>query len=85
MSNNLGVDHTANTATLVDFNSQYAVNAANTVALMFHRDAITTAKLMDVSSRIDYDPRRLGNLMVSKMDVGHKVTRPEGVIELKKS
>ena len=37
--------------------------------------------MMDLASRIDYDPRRLGWLTVAKYAVGHGVLRPEAAIQ----
>lgn len=83
-SNNLSLDHTAATATFPDYSNKYAVDASNTVALLFTPEAISTVKLMDLTSEMEYDIRRQGTLMLSKMAVGHGVTRPEGLYEIKK-
>lgn len=47
-----------------------------------HKSAVGTVKLMDLSTRMDYDPRRLGHQIVSKFAVGHGVLRPEAAVEL---
>lgn len=84
-SNNLAVDHTAATATYPDYSSKYTVNASDTAAMLFHGDALGTVKLLDLASEMDYDIRRQGTLMVSKMAVGHGVLRPEGLYEIRKA
>lgn len=81
-SNNLAVDHTASTS-YPDFNSKYAVNAADTSALIIQRQALGTVQLMDLATEMEYDIRRQGTLAVSKMAVGHGVLRPECLIELR--
>jgi len=62
--------------------NKYGVDATTTVALCMHKSALGTVKLMDVSSESEYDIRRQGTLMVSKMAVGHGVLRPEALVEL---
>jgi hypothetical protein len=80
-SPNLGVNHLAagNVADYPDFNSKYMANTSATSALIFQRGALGTVKLMDLASESEYDIRRQGTLMVSKMAVGHGVIRPEGI------
>lgn len=51
--------------------------------LIMHKSAVGVLKLMNLSTRMDYDPRRLGHQIVSKMAVGHGVLRPEAAIELR--
>ena len=82
-SNNLAVDHTAATATYPDYSSKYAVDASTTVGLFMHPAAMGTVKLLDLSSEMEYDIRRQGTLMVSKMAVGHGILRPECLYEIK--
>jgi hypothetical protein len=81
-TNNLAVDHTASTV-YPDYSAKYAVDASNTKALIMHPQALGTVKLLDLASEMEYDIRRQGTLMVSKMAVGHGVLRPECLIELK--
>lgn len=83
ISNNLALDHTAAVAKFPDYNNKYAVDASKTLVQMFTPDAISSVKLMDMTSEMEYDIRRQGTLMVSKMAVGHGVTRPEGLYEIK--
>jgi len=82
-SNNLAVDHTAATGTYPDYSSKYTVNASDTVGLFMHPQAMGTVKLLDLSSEMEYDMRRQGTLMVSKMAVGHGVLRPECLYEIR--
>ena len=80
-SPNMGVNHlaAANVADYPDFNSKYMANTSAVSALIFQRGALGTVKLMDLASESEYDIRRQGTLMVSKMAVGHGVIRPEGI------
>lgn len=82
-SNNLCVDHTAATATYPDYGSKYTVNASDTTALLFHPSALGTVELLGMASEMEYDLRRQGTLMISKIAVGHGVLRPEGLYELR--
>ena len=79
-SSNLVVDHTTDT---VDFGTKYQVNASDTSALVFQRGALATVKLMEMASESEYDIRRQGTLMVSKMAVGHGAVNPQGIRELR--
>jgi hypothetical protein len=81
-TNNLRVDHTASTA-YPDYNSKYAIDAHDTVGLFYQPTALGTVKLLDLASEMEYDIRRQGTLMVSKMAVGHGVLRPEGIAEIR--
>lgn len=60
----------------------YVGDFSKTEALVMHKSAIGTVQLMDLSTRSDYDPRRLGTQIVSKYAVGHGVLRPEAAVEL---
>lgn len=46
-------------------------------------DSVGTVKLLDMSSRMDYDPRRLGTLITAKYAIGHGILRPECCVELR--
>lgn len=81
-SNNLAINHTTATD-YPDYSSKYAVDATSTVGLLMHPQAMGTVKLLDLASEMEYDIRRQGTLMVSKMAVGHGVLRPECLIELR--
>lgn len=83
-SANLAVDHTTATR-YPDFNSKYAVDATDTAALVFQKGALATVKLLELSSEAEYDIRRQGTLMVSKMACGHGAVNPQGIRELRKA
>ena len=57
-------------------------NFTKTAGLVMHKSAVGTVQLLGLSTRSDYDPRRLGELVVSKKAVGHGVLRPESAVEL---
>lgn len=84
-SPNLSLDHTAVTATYPDYNSKYTVDATKTLAMCMTSEALGTVKLLDLASEMQYDIRRQGTLMVSKMAVGHGVLRPEALYEIRKT
>jgi hypothetical protein len=64
--------------------NKYVGDFTKTAGLFMHKSAIGTVQLMDLSTRSDFDPRRLGTQVLSKLAVGHGVLRPEAAIELKK-
>lgn len=84
-SPNLSLDHTAVTATYPDYNTKYTVDATKTLAMCMTSEALGTVKLLDLASEMQYDIRRQGTLMVSKMAVGHGVLRPEALYEIRKT
>lgn len=61
----------------------YQGDFTNTVALVMHKSAVGTVKLLDLKMESDYDIRRQGTLMVAKYAMGHGILRPEGAVELK--
>ena len=65
--------------------SAYQGDFSTTVGVAFHKSAIGTVKLMDLSSEMEYDIRRQGTLIVSKYAVGHGILRPESAVEFKTS
>ena len=62
--------------------NKYIGNFTKTAGLFMHKSAVGTVQLMDLSTRVDYDPRRLGSQILSRLSVGHGVLRPEAAIEL---
>lgn len=60
----------------------YADDYSNLQALIMTPRAIGTVKLIDLSLQSEWDIRRQGTLMLSRMAVGHGVLRPEDAIEL---
>jgi hypothetical protein len=59
------------------------VDARNTVALVAHKSAVGTVKLMDLATESEYDIRRQGTLMVAKYAMGHGVLRPEAAVQIR--
>ena len=64
-------------------NNTYNVDASNVAAVVFHKSAIGTVKLMDLAMESEYDIRRQGTLMVGKMALGHGILRPESATLIK--
>lgn len=58
------------------------LNYTTTRGIVFHREAIATVKLMDLSLETDYITERLGTLMLAKYAMGHNVLREECCYEL---
>lgn len=81
-TNNMQVDHS--TAS-IDFRSKYDADMSTMQALVMHPEALGTVQLgsFGMSTESEYDIRRQGVLMVSKMAVGHGVLRPECIIGIK--
>jgi hypothetical protein len=63
----------------------YFGDFTNTVAAVFHEEAVGTVKLLDLALESEYDIRRQGTLMVAKYACGHGILRPECAVELKKA
>jgi len=79
-SPNLGINHAVNTSKYPDAkNSKYMTDTSDVSALILQRSALATVKLMELASESEYDIRRQGTLMVSKMACGHGAVRPEGI------
>ena len=64
-------------------NNTYVGDFSTTAAVVFHKSAIGTVMLKNISLESSYDPRRLGTLMVSKMAIGSGILRPEAAVEIK--
>ncbi len=60
-----------------DADARHAVDATNFVALVMHKSAIGTVKLINLATEMAYDIRRQGHLVVSKYAMGHGILRPE--------
>ena len=58
------------------------LNYSTTKGIIFHREAVGTVKLMDLSLETDYIMERLGTLMLAKYAMGHNVLREECCYEL---
>lgn len=61
---------------------RYVGDYSKTTGLIMHKSAVGTVKLKGMSSRVDYDPRRLGHQALAQYAVGHGVLRPEAAVEL---
>ena len=62
--------------------SKYAINASTTAAVVAHKSAVGTVKLLDLAMESAYDVRRQGTLMVAKYAMGHGVLRPAAAVEI---
>jgi hypothetical protein len=58
------------------------LNYTSTRGIIFHREALGTVKLMDLSLESEYIMERLGTLMLAKYAMGHNVLREECCYEL---
>ena len=81
-TNNLPSTNVTASSVAAGTGDKYVGDFSKTEALVMHKSAIGTVQLMDLSTRMDYDPRRLGTQVVSKYAVGHGVLRPEAAVEL---
>ena len=81
-TNNLPNTNVTASSVAAGTGDKYVGDFSKTEALVMHKSAIGTVQLMDLSTRMDYDPRRLGTQVVSKYAVGHGVLRPEAAVEL---
>ena len=81
MSNNLALNHPS--VTTDTSGSKYGVNASAYLAVVMQKQALGTVELLSIASEAEYDIRRQGTLMVSKMAVGHGTLRPECMVAIK--
>jgi len=58
------------------------LNYSTTRGIVFHREAVATVKLMDLSLETDYITERLGTLMLAKYAMGHNILREECCYEI---
>lgn len=63
--------------------TQYQGNFATSTALVMHKSAVGTVKLLDLAVEMEYQIQRQGTLIVGKYAVGHGVLRPEAAVEIK--
>ena len=84
-SNNAGAVFGQTVAAVTGQQNTYSGNFSGTVALVFHKAAIGTVKLMDLKLETEYQVERQGNLMVAGYAVGHGILRPECSVELKQA
>jgi len=60
-------------------------NFSTTVGCVWHKSAVGTVKLLDLSTELEYSARHQGTLLVAKYAAGHGVLRPEASLEIKTS
>jgi hypothetical protein len=82
-SNTAVTAFTDQSAAISGTNNTYNVDASTVGAVVFHKSAIGTVKLMDLAMESEYDIRRQGSLMVAKMALGHGILRAESAISIK--
>lgn len=63
--------------------SKYQGDFTTSVALVMHRSAIGTVKLLNMVTEAAYDIRRQGTLIVAKYALGSGILRPESAVEIK--
>ena len=69
-------------------NNTYSGDDSKTIGLVFHKSAVGTVKLMDMTTEIsgsDYGIMYQGTLMVAKYALGHGIVRPECAATIKLS
>ena len=69
-------------------NNTYSGDDSKTIGLVFHKSAVGTVKLMDMTTEIsgsDYNIMYQGTLMVAKYALGHGILRPEAAATIKLS
>jgi hypothetical protein len=80
-----GVRNNPNGSTLKYSGVNYATTNAITQGIIFHREAVATVKLLDLSLETDYIMERMGTLMLAKYAMGHNILREECCFELQSS
>jgi len=82
-SNGWTTEVTNNNANAATRKTAYVSDVAMRVrALVMTKDAVATAKLMDLSVESEYQINRQGTLMVSKYAMGHNILRPACAVAL---
>jgi hypothetical protein len=64
-------------------NVDYSGDFTKSVAVVAHKSAVGTLKLLELASEMEYSTRHQGTFMVSKMAIGTDILRPEASIEIK--
>lgn len=80
-----GVRNNPNGGSLKYSGLNYATSNAITQGIIFHREAVATVKLLDLSLETDYIMERMGTLMLAKYAMGHNILREECCFELQSS
>lgn len=70
---------------LASIPAKYRGDYSDTVGVIFHRSAVGTLKLLDLSLEDVYQGEKQGTLMLAKYALGHGVLAPRGAIELSKA
>lgn len=86
MSNNVPQSNVASNPS--GANNAYNGDDSKTIGLVFHKSAVGTVKLMDMTTEIsgsDYGIMYQGTLMVAKYALGHGILRPEAAATIKLS
>ena len=86
MSNNVPQTNVASNPSGV--NNTYSGDDSKTIGLVFHKSAVGTVKLQDMTTEIsgsDYGIMYQGTLMVAKYALGHGILRPEAAATIKLS
>ena len=86
MSNNVPQSNVASSPS--GTNNSYAGDDSKTIGLVFHKSAVGTVKLQDMTTEIsgsDYGIMYQGTLLVAKYALGHGILRPEAAATIKLS
>ena len=78
-------DLSASTGVEAGTGNKYRGDFSKVSALVMHKSAIGTVKLLDMGMESAYDIRRQGHLMVAKYAVGHGILRPQAAVEIRNS
>ena len=65
--------------------STHDVTAVNTKALVMHKSAVATVKLLNLAVETEYQIKNQGWIIVAKYAMGHGFIRPEACVEFKTS
>lgn len=60
----------------------YQGNFTNTAAIVAHRSAVGTVKLIDLAFEMEYQMSYQGTMILAKTSVGHGILRPESAVEI---
>tara|TARA_B100000519_G_C14189460_1_gene412397 strand:- start:32 stop:1018 length:987 start_codon:yes stop_codon:yes gene_type:complete len=86
MSNNVPQSNVGSNPT--GANNTYSGDDSKTIGLVFHKSAVGTVKLQDMTTEIsgsDYGIMYQGTLLVAKYALGHGILRPEAAATIKLS
>lgn len=71
-----------NIAAVSGENNTYSGDFTKTAAVVFHRSATASVKLLDLAVESEYLVRNQSTLIVAKYAMGHNILRPESSVEL---